>query len=431
MKLENPSAKIRRNSAKLRRKYTICEKEKRKSELEKLKLRLAATSTRAKRFEEREKQFRQNYDFMNDPKKLYNELQGTKIEIKDNEIPSKETIQWFWKPLYGTKKSYNKNAKWLNEYEKSLKVNKRIFREILITEVKNATRSFGVWKSPGIDSLQNYWWYKFSASYTQLTKIYNDMLINPDDIPTWMFRGITKLVPKNTDTKNPANYRPITCLPIVYKILSSILASRMMEHLETNNIIPEEQKGGIADCYGCIDQLLINSMVLDDAKQRNKNISIAWIDYRKAFDSIPHDWLIKSLEIHGFGDVLINFFKEGIEKWTTNLHISSGDKEIISDVIQIISGILQGDCPSGLHFVICLLPLTFLLKRSTLGYNIGKSKTTNTLRNHLIFMGDLRLYASNDNQLTTLINITKLCSDDINMSFGFGKCNKITIKKES
>ena len=59
-----------------------------------------------------------------------------------------------------------------------------------------------------------------------------------------------------------------------------------MEHLKTNNIIPEEQKGGIADCYGCIDQLLINSMVLDDAKERNKNISIAWIDYKKAFDSI-------------------------------------------------------------------------------------------------------------------------------------------------
>ena len=96
----------------------------------------------------------------------------------------------------------------------------------------------------------------------------------------------------------------------------------MMEHLKTNNIIPEEQKGGIADCYGCIDRLLINSMVLDDAKQRNKNISIAWIDYKKTFDSIPHDWLIKSLEIHGFDDVLINFFKKGIEKRTTNLHIS-------------------------------------------------------------------------------------------------------------
>ena len=121
-------------------------------------------------------------------------------------------------------------------------------------------------------------------------------------------------------------------------------------------------------------------MVLVNVKQRNKNISIAWIDYKKVFDSIPHDWSIQSLEMHGFDEVLINFFKKGIEKWTTNLHISSGDTEIISDGIKIISGILQSDFPSGLHFVICRLPLTFFLRRSKVGYSIGKSKTTITQR---------------------------------------------------
>ena len=119
----------------------------------------------------------------------------------------------------------------------------------------------------------------------------------------------------------------------------------MMKHLKANNLIPEEQIVGIADCYACIDQLLFNSML-----QRNKNMPIAWIDYKKAFDSIPHD----------FDDVLINFFKKGVEKWTTNLHISSGDTEIISDGIKFISGILPGDCPSELHFVICLLPTASL-----------------------------------------------------------------------
>ena len=50
----------------------------------------------------------------------------------------------------------------MDEYEKSLEINKGISCKIVI-------RSFGVWKSPGIDSLQNHWWYKFSASHTQLT----------------------------------------------------------------------------------------------------------------------------------------------------------------------------------------------------------------------------------------------------------------------
>ena len=202
-----------------------------------------------------------------------------------------------------------------------------------------------------------------------------------------------------------------------------------MNHLNQNNIIPEEQKGGIADCYGCIDQLIINSMVLDDCKKRNKHLSIAWIDYKKAFDSIPHTWLIKSLQMHGFDEVTTNFFKTSITKWRTKLHLSSKESELFSDEIKINSGIFQGDCTSGIHFIICMLPLTFLLNRSNLGYYVGKGKHSEKKINHLIFMDDLKLYASNDNQLETLINITKIFSDDICMSFGLDKCNKITIKK--
>ena len=42
-------------------------------------------------------------------------------------------------------------------------------------------------------------------------------------------------------------------------------------------------------------------------------------------------------------------------------------------------------------------------------------------------MDDLKLYASNDDQLTRMINIVKIFSDDIKMKFGIDKCNKLTI----
>ena len=70
--------------------------------------------------------------------------------------------------------------------------------------------------------------------------------------------------------------------------------------------------------------------------------------------------------------------------------------------------------------------LSDTLNRSKIGYYIGKQKESNLI-NHLLFMDDLKIYASNDNQLNTLINITKLFSDDIKMAFGFDKCKKITI----
>ena len=52
----------------------------------------------------------------------------------------------------------------------------------------------------------------------------------------------------------------------------------------------EEQKSGVSKKQGTTDQLLIDSKVLDHAKQ-NQKISTAWIDYQRVFDSIPYNWL--------------------------------------------------------------------------------------------------------------------------------------------
>jgi hypothetical protein len=90
------------------------------------------------------------------------------------------------------------------------------------------------------------------------------------------------------ETKKAKNYRPITCLSTTYELMTSIITSRMYNHLEVNQLLPKEQKGCRSGTYGCKDQLLINKMILEDCKKRNKNLSTAWIDHRKAFDSVPH-----------------------------------------------------------------------------------------------------------------------------------------------
>ena len=56
----------------------------------------------------------------------------------------------------------------------------------------------------------------------------------------------------------------------------------MLHHIEANNIIPVEQKGNSGDTFGTIDQLMINKLIMENAKNKHKNISTAWIDYKKA-----------------------------------------------------------------------------------------------------------------------------------------------------
>ncbi|XP_066912330.1 uncharacterized protein [Clytia hemisphaerica] len=420
----NPSPKMKKNSNSMKNKYNIQNDEQRITTLEKLKQRLLALNNRLSRYQKRQKQFQQNRDFTEKPSKLYDQLRGNRITISDP--PEKEAIKEFWKPLYGNRKEYNKNALWLDEYKGSTNhIIQAEYTDIEPKEIAESSSKFANWKSPGIDNIQNYWWNKLKVFHNKTAQIMNSIVKNPETCPQWLTTGRTTLVPKKVETRNPSNYRPITCLPIVYKILTSIITSRMLHHIQANSIIPVEQKGNASNTYGTIDQLMINKLIMVNAKNKLKNISTAWIDYKKAYDSVPHDWIIDTLKIHKFDKTITSFFESTMTNWQTSLTLNHDTGLISTNKFSINTGIYQGDCPSGTLFILSLLPLSWLLKESKLGYRFNKETTIS----HLLFMDDLKLYAANDQQLNNQIKLVKTFSDDIQMNFGIEKCNKVTIKR--
>ena len=212
----------------------------------------------------------------------------------------------------------------------------------------------------------------------------------------------------------------------MYKILSSIVTSRMSYHNNANKIIPNEQKGNTRNTYGTIDQLIINKMVMDNVKLKQRNILTAWINYKKTFDSVPHDWIIEILKIHKFDPITTNFLRKTMNKQKTSLHLNHRDGQIKTNHFSINTGIFQGDSPSGLLFILSLLPLSWLLNTSNIGYRINRQ---GDIISYLLFMDDLKLFAANDNQLASMIRIVNKFSDDIGISFGIGRCKKLTIQR--
>ena len=120
-----------------------------------------------------------------------------------------------------------------------------------------------------------------------------------------------------------------------------------------------------------------------------------WVDFRKAYDMVPHAWIIKVLTLIGAAPNVIAHLKSTIIDWKTEL--MSG--EINLGEVNINRGIFQGDSLSPLLFVISLIPLTLVLRRMKQGYSFQKGKIK---LNHLLFMDDLRLYGSNQNELIAL-----------------------------
>jgi hypothetical protein len=144
---------------------------------------------------------------------------------------------------------------------------------------------------------------------------------------------------KDTDTINPSKYRPITCLPMLYKILTACIAHQIYRHCENSNIIAEEQKGCRKVSQGCKEQLLIDSTVTEQTKHQKRNLYTAYIDYTKAFDGVPHTWLLQVLTLYKINPTLVKFLSCVMKKWKTTLHLSINNINIITQPISIKQGI--------------------------------------------------------------------------------------------
>ena len=105
----------------------------------------------------------------------------------------------------------------------------------------------------------------------------------------------------------------------MYKTLISIITDRTYVYLEDSGLLPNEQKGCRRGSYGCKDQLLVNEMIIEECKTRKKNLTTSCIDYIKAFDSVPHSWIIKTLELYKVSPEIIKLMEVNMKNWKTTL----------------------------------------------------------------------------------------------------------------
>jgi len=171
---------------------------------------------------------------------------------------------------------------------------------------------------------------------------------------------------------------------------------------------------------------MISKAIYEDCRRRNKNLSIAWIDYQKAFDSVPHSWVEKSIEFVGVNSKIVRFCKLSMEKWDTRLFLKTKQEVMQLQPIQIRRGIFQGDCLSPLFFCIALIPLTNELNRADCGYRVHG---TERKISHLLYMDDLKLLGRNENDLKKEIKIVQTISKYININFVSEKCARICLKR--
>ena len=99
------------------------------------------------------------------------------------------------------------------------------------------------WKSPGPDLVQEFWLKDFSSLHERVRLQLKECL-DSGFAPSWLTRGRTSLLQKDQSKGSLAsNYRPITCLSLMWTLLTGVIADQIYAHLHAQRCYQRSRKG--------------------------------------------------------------------------------------------------------------------------------------------------------------------------------------------
>ena len=356
------------------------------------------------RISEKRIEFRRtNMRFEFNRSSLYRSIDGESSSISP-EINHDETAE-FWKNIW-REESVSETPRGLIETLQPIQITSNLtevrVKEIMETSIKHISN----WKAPGHDQVYNFFIKKITTLHPKLFQLTYQALLNPDLIDNELYNGVTYLLPKRDNATQPEELRPITCLPNIYKLVSKTVTKLVSEMCELNDVISPNQLGTKNKCQGAKQQALTNKTL---NKYNDNQLKTSWIDIKKAFDSVNHEYLIGCIERLALPGNIISFIKRMLVKQTTTLYLNG--KPIGEAKLE--KGVIQGDSLSPLLFVIAMEPLSRMLNEHC--DKVAMNEQGQTI-NHLIFIDDIKLLANDNETLVELCEMTDNCLSQMSLT---------------
>ena len=260
-----------------------------------------------------------------------------------------------------------KPEKSITEYLKMLQSSSEslFFQPTTAHEIERIVRNLPSKSSSGHDNISNILLKKIVHQLTPvLTDLFNRSL-SLGEFPTIM--KLAEVIPlyKNKERHYECNYRPISLLSTISKILEKIVYSRVYEFLDRTGQLYENQYGFRAkhSCEHAIGQAL-GSII--KGLENNFYSACVLLDLSKAFDTIEHDILLKKLEIYGIRGIPLNWFRSYLSDRTLRVKCStvSNSSKTTGREYPVEYGTPQGSCLGPLIFLIFVNDLHLHLQDS-------------------------------------------------------------------
>lgn len=283
---------------------------------------------------------------------------------------------------------------------------------LTIEELYDAIKDMKLNKCPGTDGLSVEFYRKFWKElsipmFDCLNEVFRRGFLSEEQK-----RGIITLIPKKSkDRRYMSNWRPITLLNVDYKILTKVLAKRLMGVI--SSLIHPDQVGFLRGRFIGVNIRNINDVVEFLQNEMDEGMVVS-LDYAKAFDSVDKGYLLKVLQSYNFGEGFIrwvNILYTGVQSCVLNNGVSTG-------WFHLHSGLRQG-CP--------ISPYLFLLAIEKLAYKIRKDpgiegvEISGNVHKTSLYADDMTLFLKNGKSLENVLVMLDKFKDVSGLAINYGK----------
>ena len=217
-------------------------------------------------------------------------------------------------------------------------------------ETQKAVRAMANWKAPGADSLPvELLKLDDPTREPVVLKHFHAILVRVwrgEEIPQELKDATIKVLHKKSDRSHCNNFRGISLVYHAGEVLLKIVANRLSDFCEAQQILLEEQCG-FRPARSTIDMLFVVRRLQELGRQRKIPLYMCFVDLQKAYDWVDRELLWKVLARAGVPSVMIDVIRQFHDGMRARVRMDDGE---LSECFEVTQGLRQGCVLSPLLF---------------------------------------------------------------------------------